>query len=172
MSENHGKYFAEFRVRIRNLGIPLNALNLWLSFYSGKEHGTTNIQLKPKKGTDGILEGQFAKGMIAEFFFKSYELSPWGSAWLDSLRDARIQNAKLILKSDEYIACEIQLHSRFDFARRWWNKPMYWVRNKLLEKMMRNQSQRQYYKIVPTFKIISETIERFAESCRKNASQA
>jgi hypothetical protein len=91
--ENNCQYFHRFTVRIRNNGIPLYGLSAAICFRGADGSGTLTCPIRRKQ-----LAGdrdEFGKGMIAEFQFKSYEMSRMERAFLTSLESARKQDATL-----------------------------------------------------------------------------
>lgn len=96
--ENQFKQFAHFTVLMRNVGISLHNPAVALTF--GDIGGKAGIRILMKR-TDENPTGtsEFARGMIAEFSFKSYGLPTSTRDFLAALEAPRKQAARLIVYS-------------------------------------------------------------------------
>ena len=117
--EHNAQRFAEFSVLIRNLGLPLHGATAEVVFHEVGRLGLLQIALsnRSKSGPDGI----FAKGMLAEFSLKSYELGDQGVQMLAPIANARKNRASLRIYSQGYEAAEFPLTRLLDPLRIRWN---------------------------------------------------
>lgn len=99
-----------FRVLLRNLGIPLHDISMHLSFTGPDGSGDATTPLHARDGTR-IIAGQFAKGMMAEFEFRTDRMDDREPDFLEMLRDLRTQSARLDLAAGGYRATSFKLHS-------------------------------------------------------------
>jgi hypothetical protein len=120
VDENKERAFTEFSVLIRNRGLPLYGMTAKLVFHEVGRLGSLHIALKNRSeaGPDGI----FAKGMLAEFSLKSYDLGDDGCKMLAPVVNARKHRASLCVYSQGYQAAEFPLTSLFDPLRMKWNR--------------------------------------------------
>ena len=118
----------QFWVLIQNLGIPLHNIHLALSFNDASGFGRARMPLNARvrfpaeKPPSPVCEGQYAKGMYAEFSFQTDELSKGDQTFLSLLKDPRKQGACLTLYSDGYRAWQCRLDRRSIRFRRLWNR--------------------------------------------------
>ena len=172
VGENSAEMFCEVRVLLRNLGIPMHDVSMWLHFEGEGGKGTTELQMGYKKSGDGVHKGQFAKGMMAEFFLKSYTLSDFGRRAVEGLKDARSQRARLIVKSDDYTAAVIPLYSRWAIVKQLWNVPAQWLNAKRAQRYFKKKNPSHRLRLIPCFKLVEEQVRRFAEGCRKEQARS
>lgn len=126
VDENGGQLFAHFRVRLQNLGIPLHDLRMSLNFRGQDGSGRWSIPLRTD-GAETLRAGQFAKGMITEFSFRSYQLTAADVALLATLLDARRQAAALTLFAGGFWAWEYRLDGWDVPVKRAWNRLAGWL---------------------------------------------
>lgn len=93
---------------IRNLGISLHDPAMQLVFHSHGGPGHAYLPLKRRDEQTG-QHSEFARGMIARFALKSYEMDAGSRQMLDDLKDLKKQDATLVIYSQGYVAHEIRL---------------------------------------------------------------
>ena len=121
VAENRGQPFHEFRVRIRNVGIALHNTTAHLVFNDAGDVSVFSSQMRRLTEIPGDHE-EFAKGMIAEFAIKSYDLDPSWVARLLELTDPHKQRARIVLKSQGFDAVVLPIGGRIEKLRGTWNR--------------------------------------------------
>lgn len=117
--ENNCQPFSQFRVRIRNQGIPLYRVFATISYRGRDGSGTISVSLR-RIALEGDRD-EFSKGMIAEFAFKSHEMKPEDKAFLSSLESLRKQNARLDIYSQNYLCASFPIADRTARMKSRWN---------------------------------------------------
>lgn len=123
LNENNTEPFSQLRIVIQNKGITLHNLRLVLS-YTGQDFPgrfSVPIPVKNTSPNSSFCQGEFSKGMTAEFCFKSYELSAIGPL-KGTLKDIRTQNVTLCIFSQNYLAKIIKIGGPRDRIASLWNK--------------------------------------------------
>ncbi len=117
--ENRGQMFSELSVLIRNQGISLHDPKLSLNFREKTGCGWLTVPLKRRDERTGE-HSEFARGMIAEFSLKSYDLDPTSRQLLENLVDLIQQDAGFSLYSQGYLAKVFSVtRLRYRLAVRW-----------------------------------------------------
>lgn len=114
--ENQERPFHHFRVLVRNHGIPLYGVSAALRFTDENGAGTFTLPLK-KAGDKSEVRDEFGRGMIAEFYWKSYQLDDTDLGFLLSLKDSAKQFSRLCLYSGGYFACDFRIGDVMDRLR-------------------------------------------------------
>lgn len=119
LKENRGQIFTELSVLIRNQGISLHDPKMSLNFREKTGYGQLSLPLKRRDERTGE-HSEFARGMIAEFGLKSYELNPGDRQFLENLVDLAKQDARFTLYSQGYLAKEFLVwRLRYRLAVKW-----------------------------------------------------
>jgi hypothetical protein len=172
-TENNWQFFHQFRVLIRNLGIPLHNMTMELCFRETTEHGVLSHYLEKRHDTVGGKD-QFAKGMIAEFFLKSYLLKPESFDWLSRLSDPAKQDARFRVYSDGYLAAEIRIASVWDRFKAKWNQIANRV-NHLRRRELNSPdgiTMVKYTKFLPSFAVVTGwPVKQFTSSLRRDSEK-
>jgi hypothetical protein len=159
--ENNGKLFSEFQVRLRNQGLPLHRMTVALVFTGERGLGQFSSRLRNRSA--GLEDSVFAKGMVAEFSLKSYELDKDGREFLSCLRDARKQKAKLCVYSERYLAAAFPLAGWLEELKIYWNR-WAWRFNGLFDRKGADERGKpwvQTYQILPVFRTPWRDVELF-----------
>lgn len=100
---NNEQLFHEFRILIRNRGVTLHGVIARIEFAAAlPQTGWLSMPLTANREVCG--DGQFARGMIAEFRWRSCETDAAGIQMLNALKNCRKQNAVLRVYSQGYLA--------------------------------------------------------------------
>lgn len=167
-AENGGQPFSEFQIVIQNCGISLHHPQVAFSFRDGDGFGNSTFPLehRPMFG-DGSTE--FAKGMIAEFSVKSYELDENRRQFLMMLSDCRRQDAAICVYSQGYFAKEFGAGGFTDRMKHAWNEFAYKI-NSWFERTIELPGGRKGLKtfiFLPRFTVIGFPVSRFIENIRR-----
>lgn len=137
--------------------------------FRGKDgSGTMTFPLR-RKGEAGDGRDQLAKGMIAEFFLKSHQLSVHDGMFLSSLEDLALQDARLCLYSDGYFATEWRLCTFWDRLKEKWNRFALRINFKTLREVGKNNAGEpvvKQYRILPTFRVLGAHLRQFIAGLR------
>ena len=158
------KPFNTFTLIIKNTGISLHDVSLSLEFMAPSGHGTVNIPVPLTQGKRAV-SGEFAKGMLAEFGFKSYQLDPHSKAILLMLKDPAKQFACLSLYSQGYIAKRWRLGTWKHAAKSMWNHLAGKFNYKIHRTMARDENGSpivKYYNL-PTFSVLTAQVSTFVK---------
>lgn len=172
MDENKGQLFHHFRVLIRNHGLPLYGVMAILSF--NDEHGgSVAIPLK-KAGERNGTHDEFARGMVAEFYFKSYELNKASLACLLLLKNMRKQDAHLRLYSSGYFARDIRIGGFVEWTKSIWNVVAYQLNRPFKRTVTKDEAGRpvkKHYNPFRQFVNISWALRNFIEKLSREAGK-
>ena len=169
IDENRQQPFGEFRILIRNRGVPLFDPVLQLSFLETDGGGVASMAIiRRNDGGDGTA--QFQRGMIAEFSIKTYELNEHDIHFLCRLNDAAKQRATFRVYSQGFLAKSIPVVSWGGRIKSLWNKAAVWFNYRDLRKkgagIQVHQVDPKRY-VLPAFSTLAFPLERFIESLRK-----
>ena len=117
----HEGSYSQFKIIVQNLGVPLFNLKMVLFFAVDSGLGRASLTV-PANGNKAIKEGQFAKGMITEFAFKTHHMAPEDCVLLSDLKDIKKQRAVLCLYADEFFVWKYRLHRGDTWIKRKWNR--------------------------------------------------
>ncbi len=173
IEENECQLFCYFRVLVRNLGIPLFDVAMTLVFREKNGHGKLTFPLKRKGKTNDRMD-QFAKGMIAEFFLKSYELSRHEIGMLSVLENPSMQEATLCLYSDGYLTMKWRLGGYWERCIQKWNRVAFRVNWALRREIGKNEKGLGIIKqprVLPTLQVKAFHIAQFTDSLRRHQSK-
>jgi hypothetical protein len=119
LNENDRQPFSYLRLVVRNEGVTLHDISVQLTFRNPEitEMSFTMCQSEERK----LSQGEFTKGMIGEFFLKSYQLGDIGLKKLEGLNDPVKQQARFRVFSQDFLAKEIRIGSRLTKLKLKWN---------------------------------------------------
>ena len=115
-SENNWQPFVHYKVKFRNLGIPLHEISVAIEFQAGDRD--IRVELAPDDKTKRI---EFSKGMIAAFHFKSFQ-SIDQTAWLSKIDDCQKQKVRITVRSQGYLVKTIQCGNLINRIKKQWNR--------------------------------------------------
>jgi hypothetical protein len=170
-NENDFKMYTHFTILLRNLGISLHSPAVGITFGPIGGDACVSILLKRTDETpDGISE--FARGMIAEFSFKSYELSDKTKDLLASLEDPAKQDARLLVYSQGYLSRQVRIGGWKDRISAAWNDLAYRIERLIDRRAGRNDIVRDTLKLcrfLPTFGTLNSPLATFTDALRLDA---
>ena len=161
IDENNGQPFSFLKITVQNNGINLYSPKMCLTF-THEKGGTFNAPLKQEILSDFPVE-TFSKGMIATFYFKTYELDKGNLHFLSLLRNPQKQNACLCLYSQTYLAKTFSVNSLSDRIKKLWNR-LSWKLSFKRKKgtNWENKDIVKYYQL-PTFQTYGDKIDYFIQ---------
>ena len=170
-NENDFKMYSHFTVIIRNLGISLHDPAIGMTF--GPMGGNTCVSILMKR-TDETPDGksEFARGMIAEFSFKSYELPDKTRDLLASLEDPAKQDARLLVYSQGYLSHQVRIGGWEDQIAAAWNDLAYRIERLIdrpsgTRKIVRDMLKE--CKFFPNFGTLKAPLAMFTDALRLDA---
>ncbi len=168
IDENNCQFFHYLQIVIRNEGIALHDVSVELSFFDQSGLGTLSFALSQKDGK-ASGPGEFAKGMISEFFLKSYQFDTRDLELLAKLKDPVKQRARLCVFSQGYLAKEFQIGNWWERLKLRWNGPASWFNARFERHTDRPGDVPiiKTYRIVPVFKTLLWPISCFARYIRQ-----
>lgn len=119
LGENSEKIFYHFVLRIKNKGICLHSPTVKIRVRK-KDEGSFTFQLV-RKAQQKDLVNEFAKGMIAEFYLKSYQLDKEMISYLGDLAEASQKDACLEVYSQGYLVKTLRASGIWDRTKDKWN---------------------------------------------------
>ena len=170
INENQQRPFHHFRVLVRNHGIPLYGLSAALKFTDEHGAGTFTLPLR-RAGDKEELRNECGRGMIAEFYWKSYQLDDSDLGFLLSLKDVAKQHARLCLYSGGYFARAFRIGGSVERLKALWNKLAFKVNYPLQREVGRDAmgvSIVRRYEVCPRFLDISWTLNNVIEALRRD----
>jgi hypothetical protein len=126
LRENKSQPFWEFKIRLRNQGISLYDPLMALCFRDSREAASCTFPIKRRDGREQEPR-EFARGMIAEFYLRSSELTPADMPMLGMLKDFQFQEAELVVASQGYTVHRIRMGGFRDRLATRWNRLAYKV---------------------------------------------
>ncbi|MCI0335845.1 MAG: hypothetical protein L0228_21770 [Planctomycetes bacterium] len=142
VNENNCQPFRVLKILIENRGIPLHSIQAAFSFSHPQHPGRYTFPLKRRK-----LSGdrdEFAKGMVVEFGFKSYELDQGDRGFLKILEDSSCWDATLCIYSQDYLAKEFRINGVIDNLKSRWNRFAYRFNNLFTRDITRGEHKLTY----------------------------
>lgn len=125
VDENRGQAFSELNIVVANKGISLHAMTATIGFRAADGHGWYTLPVpRIERGGDG---DEFARGMVAQFTFKTYKMDKHDRGFLLALQDPGKQDAVLEFWSQGYLAARFQIGGQWDRLKELWNKLAFWV---------------------------------------------
>jgi hypothetical protein len=163
--ENRGQPFHLVKLLIRNHGISLHNLRVILAYDAtiNRGGGSISVQFSHKPLPDG---SEFAKGMVAEFVLKSYELEKHEIEMLKLIKNPSKQHAKLCIYSQNYLAYQIRIGGMIDYLKSKWNSFAFSVNRMLTSKIGTSDDGIpviRTFKILPTFIAREQNLANFLE---------
>lgn len=168
--ENREQPFHHFRILVRNHGLPLYGLSAALKFTGENGAGTFTLHLKKAGETNGLRD-ECARGMIAEFYWKSYQLDDTDLGVLLILKDLAKQHARLCLYSGGYFACDFRVGGVMDRLKALWNRFAFKVNSPLKREVGRDVNGVpivRHYEVAPRFLNRSWALNNFVEALRRD----
>jgi len=171
--ENDGQQFAEFRVVLRNHGLPLYSMRTLLVLLELASFGRVSVGLERRN--EASEHDVFSKGMVAELSIKSYELDETTCSLLAKAGTAKKHRPRLRVESQGYLVQELPLWGLFDSVKIRWNELAFRL-NSLFERQV-GQNERgvpmvKSHEILPTFTIASFQLECFLRYVREHCTAA
>lgn len=156
--ENGGRHFAFFFAYIQNAGLSLHDVHVSLVFQMNDAFGTCSIPLwrydiRTEKRLDG--GGQFEKGMVGKFGWKSYELDVSGRAMLADLRHLGRQQVELVVYAQGFQVKRFRVGGMVDRVSGLWNQ-MARVVNSYFEHQVRNSKGKVALKMPKVIPILPD----------------
>jgi hypothetical protein len=170
VDENNADLFQFFRIRIRNLGIPLYNPTAHLVFWVDDEQGCGTFSFQMRRLTNGLSDHQeFAKGMIAEFVIQSYQLNDHGIPNLLRLVDSETQNARIVIDAQGFEAVVLPLVTRVERLRNTWNRWAGRINMRFWRRRITKTGEERLdaREILPTFARHGFALEHFVEGIRR-----
>ena len=155
--ENNKKTFSELNIIIENKGIVLFNPELFLSFNSlDIRGGLISFALNREKPSI-TSNDDFARGMIAEYYLKSYKLEEDEKALLKKLKDPAKQRPRLCLYSQGYLVKVFKYNKFIELLKTKWNSLSFKINlkfNKEIGKNLEGMPIIRSRKILPRFGVI------------------
>jgi len=165
VSENNQNMFSEFRIVLQNRGISLHRVCMSLTF--AMEKGGTVIIPLTCKGHKECKSDEFARGMIGEFYLKSYELDEGKKRLLCKLKSSKKQDAHLCIYSQDYLAKHFLIGRLLEGMKIKWNSLAIRVNARFKRRVGANPEGIpvvKHYRIFPVLNAIKPNIMSFIES--------
>jgi hypothetical protein len=124
-NENGCVPFSQFTIQLRNKGIALHSISMRLGFRGLDGSGLFSFPLIRSKLTGD--RDEFSRGMIAEFYLKSYQLKQKEVAFIKMLVDSRKQDAVFNVYSQDFCCYRIPINTKRATIARFWNHCAVWV---------------------------------------------
>jgi hypothetical protein len=163
---NNEQPFHEFRVLIRNRGVTLHGVKARIEFAAAlPQTGWLAIPLTPNGEVVG--DGQFARGMIAEFRWRSCDVDATDTQMLKALKNSREQNAVVRIYSQNYLAWTKRVAGVVPDCLKYLNRWLHLANRQSLYsigKSTRGGKVYAYRYRLPTFVDIETPLKRFIES--------
>lgn len=170
IDENGGQFFHEFKLVIQNNGISLHHVHAAIGFHGPEGHGWFTLPLKRRKRSGD--RDEFAKGMIVEFGFQTYEFDKNDLAFLSMLRDPVDQNAQLRVYSQDFLAASFRIGGFFDRLKSRWNSLAFRFYNLFTHKAGKNKDAMQSYELLPIFTVLGRHVIDFVRWTETEASES
>jgi len=168
--ENEKRWFWKFKLLLRNSGRPMHNVKVTLSFNGPGGSGTFSVPIG-RTEREPCTNGEFSKGMIAEFEFKSYTMSAGERAMLCMLEDAVRQCACVNVYSQGYLAKSFRVGSLMDRMKERWNAFASWS-NQALKRQVGTSPEGmpvvRHYRIMPEFASFRRSVMDFVNGCRED----
>ena len=117
---NSGVWFGEYKILIKNKGISLHDPKLALAFKDSVGPGWVTFPIERRDEQTG-QHSEFARGMIAEFSLRTYDVDANFYRPIKELKDLVDQHARLNLFSQGYLARSWYLGRKRDSLAHAWN---------------------------------------------------
>jgi hypothetical protein len=167
IDENSRQYFSELRILIQNIGISLHDVNVALSFQSPGGTGVITTPLQrfgPYSKLPIDCKGEFAKGMLADFRFKSYLMRPDEKQILSLLKNPIKQDATLLIFAQGYLVKQFRIGTGRDLIAKRWNE-FTWRINAMFDKHVTPAGSKKTIlvtgKVLPKMPAIGREVEIF-----------
>src|SRR5262249_13669495 len=144
----------------------------WLVFNEAGDLGKLSSKMRQLTEIPGGHE-EFAKGMVAEFALKSYDLDPHWTGHLLELTDPHKQRARIVLKSQGFDAVELRIGGKIDKLRGAWNAFAFRI-NQLSWRERQSKSGEKLLDtrgILPTFSVTAHWLSYFIGALRRDRSR-
>lgn len=172
LHENNSEMFAHLQIAIRNTGIPLHNIQLALEYRGSSGHGSIFLPFHTSSGTT-LKEGQFAKGMIADFYFKTYQLDRAERRMLADIINVFEQDVRICLYADGFRVWELKLRKTSDLFKSMWNRLAYRF-NSLFTRESTTRSSNipiiKEYHILPKYTVVPFHLEQLAKYIRQETA--
>jgi len=163
LDENNAQPFAQLRVVIRNYGMALHRMKARLTWIEKRGWGLCSIALR-RQSAQGGRNDVFAKGMVAQFGLKSYELGADSISFLSTLEDPAEQKARLEVFSQGYLAQDFRIGGALDRMKGKWNSWAFRFNRAFDRRMGRNETGVpvvKTYRLLPLFRSLSFHVTDF-----------
>jgi len=173
IGKNNGQLFDQFTVRVRNKGMSVYGLTAAICFNGPDGSGRITCPMRRQRLAGDADE--LCKGMIAEFYFKSFELSDLERAFLLSLKSPRAQNARLNFYSQSYLCASFPIETRYTWIKKKWSDVAFRVNNAFTRKVGRSREGMDIIhtpNMLPVAKPRLEKLRVFLESLRETESDS
>lgn len=171
---NNKQLFHEFRVLIRNRGVTLHGVKARIEFAAAlPQTGWFAMPLTPNREIGG--DGQFARGMIAEFRWRSCEADAADIQMLNALKNCRKQDAVLRIYSQGYLAWSKPVAGFVPDCLKYLNRWLHLANRQSLYsvgKSTRGDKVYAYRYRLPTFVDIETPLSGFVRSLGESVGRA
>jgi hypothetical protein len=116
--------FSELRLVIRNIGISLHNVTVFILFRAPGGYGHVSIPIRRYSPTNELADerGEFAHGMIGDFRFQTDRMDAHELRLLASLTDTIGQEVSIQLYSEGYLVKTFKIGVGWDNLTRRWNE--------------------------------------------------
>ena len=152
-------FFNHLDILIRNLGIPLHDVKVWLCFdcEDGDLYQIEFRQVQHKKPYREVHnDAVFQQGMVGAYSLRSYDFDEnhdYGLKLIRKLNHPRKRNARIRIYSQAFLVWEIRIWQRFYWLKLKWNSLAHWVNSKFNRKFICSDGREllKEGKVLPTF---------------------
>lgn len=127
--ETQGRIVDKFEIWIQNRGISLHGVAVTLNFRPKNGSGHCNLPLRRSSTYDVDDSHEFARGMVGKFYLQSNKIRDADMCWFRMLEDPTVQNARLNVYSQDYLAYSLQVGGFKEKAKSKWNRFAFWFNN-------------------------------------------
>jgi hypothetical protein len=170
---NNENLFHEFRILIRNRGVTLYGVQARIEFAAAlPQTGWLTIPLTANPAVCG--DGHFARGMIAEFRLRSYEVDATEIQMLNTLKNCRKQSAVLRVYSQGYLAWTKPMAGIVPDCLKYFNRWLHLANRQCMYSMGKNTRGDKVYAYryrLPTFVDIETSVNGFVRSATETVQR-
>ena len=169
--ENRGEMFHQYSVTLKNLGIPIHEMSVFLRF--DEVDTEKSVQMQPvvynQRHVDLLMPAELSQGMICKFTLRSYV--PWIEGSFSEFDCVGRSKARLAIISQGCLLAEIPLWCRFYRLKSLWNRISYRTNSMFDRRHVRKDGSTMLRrsKIVPSFNTDKHSrLERFCVNVNRN----